>query len=145
MIKKISLLFGMFIGAMNINAQSVEAKSEKTEMKHAKSMTLNERVIQQVEKRTKQLGLTPEQQVEWKIATEKHLTTRAELKGKRDGPVNKEERKKLTAEMKVNERSYDETLLTILDPSQEQKWMDVKSKEHERSPKRRTEKLEQKK
>ena len=59
--------------------------------------------------------------------------------------VNKEERKKLTAEMKVNERSYDETLLTILDPSQEQKWMDVKSKEHERSQKRRTEKLEQKK
>ncbi len=141
--EKITLLFFMLVGMVGVNAQSVESKAEKSEARKAKTMTLEERVNQQVEKRTKQLELTPSQQAEWKKATMDYMTVRDDLKRKKDGPVDKEERKAIAAEMKTNQKKHEDIIMTILNPEQELVWEEIRKKEKERSQQRRAERSEQ--
>jgi hypothetical protein len=139
MIKKAGLFIGLLISMIGAQAQVSDAEGVQHKTKSGKQMTTTERVDHQIDKRTKQLALSPDQQRSWKLSMERFVTRHEELKLLRNGPVNKEERRRISGEMKANQKRYDEEVLNLLDAEQRLKWAEIQRKEKEKKEQKRAE------
>jgi hypothetical protein len=137
MIKKAGIFIGLLFSIMGTQAQVSDADGMQHKSKPGKKMTKTERVEKQIDKRTKQLGLTPEQQHTWRLSMERYTARHEELKSRKNGPVNKEERRRISGEMRANQKQYDEEVLNLLDDAQRVKWAEIQKKEKQKREQRR--------
>jgi len=112
-----ALTFLSFIGT------TVLAQNQTSEKgKQNKDMSVEERVKKETEKATSKLGLTDEQKKKWAIACEERITTNAPMKERLKGSTTPDERKALHEQIDLNNRNFDNAVLSFLNTDQKAKY-----------------------